>query len=149
MYARSDSGLVYPVEGMDGAAVRAALKEHDRNLDLIQQLDPQWGRWVFKVTYATGGPSEVLFAWRAPSGEPLPLSSALIDKVKQLDRNTAFAAPDADHLNAQHLDERREDWEEARQDLKDDYLRRAKRQPILPRTTHWGNRRWKEKQSRR
>jgi hypothetical protein len=144
--AQTESGIVYPAEGMDGARIRAALKEHDRNLDLIQQLDPDWGRWVYKVTYSTGSGDEVLFAWRGANGEPLELSSALLDKVKRLDKNTSVAAPDADALNDRHLKSRKKDWDDSTDDLVDDYLPRSRRKSLLPRTRDFANRRWKERQ---
>ena len=146
--AQTDSGLIYPAEGMDGAQVRAALKQHDRNLDLIQQLDPDWRRWVYKVTYSTGSGDQVLFAWRGPGGEPLELSSAIIDRVKLLDKNTPVAAPNEDALNEAPLERRRKDWEQTSDDLADDYLPRTRRKAILPRTMNPGNHRWKERQYR-
>lgn len=133
--ASTDSGIVYPAEGMDGARIRAALKEHDRNLDLTQYADPHWNCWVYKVVYAVSPErQEVLFAWRDPNGRPLPLSSGLIDKVKLLDKNTSVAAPDPDVKNEELKEKREQDWADTREDLTKSYLRESKYTTILPRS---------------
>src|SRR4051795_9638587 len=87
----TDSGLILRESG-DGSAVARALREHDPELSL--QVD-QFGLWR---VYAR---DTFVCAWEDADG-PLPLSMGLVEKVKQLDRNTASKAPDADELNARN-----------------------------------------------
>jgi hypothetical protein len=73
----TDSGLILREEG--GAAVARALSEYDRDLSLV--VDTQ-GLWR---VYARDA---LVCAWADRDGNPLPLSMGLLDKIKQLDRNT-------------------------------------------------------------
>jgi hypothetical protein len=91
----SDSGLLLPTQGMDEAAVRRALTEHDPELVLLPPGVDVYGRpWPerqgYRVYRKVGGdkPIEFICFWGNDQFEPYPLSSALVDKVKELDRNT-------------------------------------------------------------
>lgn len=95
-YSQTESGLVLPSQGSDEAAVRRALKEHDPELVLLPPgVDvagrPAPERVGYRVYRRSGGdrPLDFVCFWGNDQFDPYPLSSSLIDRVKELDRNTA------------------------------------------------------------
>lgn len=105
------SGLLLP-HGAEEAAVAAALKRHDPELRLVPQDSDHFGRRIYKV-YRYNGPdrdAQFVCGWWNDDLEPLPISSALVDYVQFLDRNTAGRQLDVDELDAKHKAERRADY---------------------------------------
>ena len=103
---------------MDEAAVRRLLRDYDPDLRLVPRGQH------YSVYRYTGGdrPAEFVLAWTDNDGNGLPLSSAILDKVKLLDRNTRSKAPDADELEhkrkLQLLKKEQSDAEDVRDDYK-------------------------------
>lgn len=102
-FDQTDGGLLLP-RGAQEAAVRRLLEEHDRNLRLYPVVDyeHQMEVWIVAVQTAPGQ-SRILLSWRDENGVPLPLSSAILDRVQQHDRNTRGGFPDEDKLNDEHI----------------------------------------------
>lgn len=131
VHSRTDSGLVVAEYGADGAAVRRALKQYDRNLELLPPgVDVQGGadRRHWRVYARVSGDRPLVFvtAWADRNGDPLPLSMRLLDKVKEQDRTTRGVYLDADarnrELRAQVAERSRADSET----LAEEHLRFAK-----------------------
>lgn len=105
------SGLLLP-SGSEEAAVAAALKRHDPDLRLVPQDSDHFGRRVYKV-YRYNGPDRdagFVCGWWNDQMEPLPLSSALVEYVQYLDRNTVGRQPDENELADRLRAERRKDY---------------------------------------
>src|SRR5437763_514868 len=96
----TDSGLVL-LEREDGAAVAAALKRYDSELSLQANLIPGHRDPLWRVYRTVGSEHRDVFvtAWQDAEGKPLPLSMRLLDRIKELDRNTRSEAENADKLN--------------------------------------------------
>lgn len=90
----TDSGVVLYEEG--GSTVARALQDYDDQLHLARD-----GHGLWRVYRTVGSEHRDVFicAWQDAQGKPLPLSMGLLEKVRQLDRNTREPAPDPDALN--------------------------------------------------
>jgi len=135
VYSRSQSGLVVAEQGGDEAAIARALKEYDPDLRLLPpgvDLNGTDRRHYRVVAYRGGDrPPRAVCAWATDSGEPLPLSSRLLDKVKLLDRNTRTPYPTADEQNERLREQRERYDEEYDEDMVDWFVRRDKvRSPV-------------------
>lgn len=101
-YSEHSSGLLIAQAGADEAAVSRALWEYDRNLKLRSAVDST-GRtfWSVRAYIGSEMPDRFVCVWMdEQTGEPLPLSMNLLEKVKQLDPNTRSVYLDEDTLNA-------------------------------------------------
>jgi len=95
------SGLVVARDAWDESAVSDALKALDRRLVLQKHpRDDAPGGWVYKVicivsdTYAP-----IVFTWVDANGQPLPLSSALVDAVQERQLGARNKHESADEYN--------------------------------------------------
>ena len=78
------SGLVVARDSMDEAAVEKQLKLIDSRLTLQKHWDESCG-WVYKVIcFVSDTYAPVVLTWKDEHGHPLPLSSALSDKMQSL-----------------------------------------------------------------
>ncbi len=138
VYSRTDSGLVLAEHGQDEAAVARLLKQHDRDLRLVPQRSDSYGRIYYAVYRYAGSERDAEFvcAWVGEDGQPLPLSSRILDMVQQLDRNGRGAYVDEDERNARLRERRALDEAQATEDLADDWARRERRSAVLPRGSH-------------
>lgn len=97
----NESGLYVAERSSDYHAVAALLRGHDQRLRLVPQWDEARRCMLWQV-YSYNGPdreSEYVCSWQTAGGEPLPLSSRLLEKVQQLDLRTRGAAPLPNVLN--------------------------------------------------
>lgn len=132
---RLGSGLVAVEIGTDGAALERELQKRDPALQLQGWPAPEWGCISWRVVRTAGldRPPETICYWmNEATGEPYPLSSALLDKVDQLDRNSRGVYVSAEERNA------RREAEIAKQQERDneamlDWIPRHGR-PVLPRS---------------
>lgn len=86
------------MHGSDEVAVNRALRDYDRDLRLIPQDSDAYGQRIYKV-YRYNGPerrADFLFLWGDDYGNPYPLSMAILERVKTLDKN---ARGNADYLS--------------------------------------------------
>jgi len=129
-WSRSGSGLYVPSQGSDETAVRRMLKEYDPDLRLVPR-----GQHYSVYRYAgSERPAELVCTWADDQGRGLPLSSGVLEKVKMLDRNTRFKAPDADEQNAALKASKAKQQEDETQALVDDWMTRERRTALLPRS---------------
>jgi hypothetical protein len=138
VYIRTDSGLVLAEHAQDEAAVARALREHDDELRLVRQYDLDLRVPVWKVYRYAGSdrPAQFLCAWISEDGIPLPLSHQLVEKVKQMDRNTRSAYLDEEARNAAKRERDAKQAQRDAEDLADEYRRRAGRSPAFHRGPH-------------
>ena len=120
---------------MDGAAVERALKQLDPDLSLQGWPSQSLGCILWKVVRYAGPdrPPETVCVWQSDRGEPYPLSSGILDMVRQLDKNTraTYLSDTArDRLRAEEL---AKDKQRDSEDLADDWTAKHGR-PVLPRS---------------
>lgn len=92
------SGLLLAEESAAPRQIRDALKRIDPDLILGQEVDQAWSCFVWKVLLRRGDrPAEWLLDWREDLNDPLsrprPLSSALLDEVWALRRESRRPSP--------------------------------------------------------
>lgn len=106
------SGLVVARDSMDEAAVEKQLKLIDSRLTLQKHWDESCG-WVYKVIcFVSDTYAPVVLTWKDEHGHPLPLSSALSDKMQSLMLGARNAPEDADTWNARVLERQERDRRE-------------------------------------
>ena len=135
VYERTDSGLEIAREGADEAAVIRALREHDDDLRLIRGVDEERHCWVWRVYRYRGSEQEAEFVcghWDQ-SGAPYPLSMALVERVKELDRNSRGQTIGADEANRRRQERLERQKEADSEDLIADWLPHEGRSALLPR----------------
>jgi hypothetical protein len=97
---QTESGLVLAEQAADGAGLRRALKEIDRNLVLWppDAMSPYW-----RVLERRGDdhPAETILTWMGANAEPLPLSSGILDEVQRLRKDARDRGLTVDERNAQ------------------------------------------------
>lgn len=91
-------------EAFDEARLGRALREIDRRLVLQRHPGDVPGGWVYKVICIVSDTlAPVVFTWADDYGNPLPLSSGLIDEFNKQRREVRerLRIPDADEHNEQ------------------------------------------------
>lgn len=125
VYSQSQSGLVVAEHGGDEAAVARALREYDRDLRLLPPGVDLHGtdRRHYRVVAYRGGdrPPLQVCTWEHP------LSMRLLDKVKELDRNTRSTYLSEDDRNARHREQLAKRTADEAEALISEYLIREKR----------------------
>lgn len=97
-----ESGLVLATDAMDSAALERALKKRDPLLGLQGWPSEIHGTILWKVVRQSPGRApETVCVWQSDRGEPYPLSSALLDLVDKLDRNTRSSYGTVEERNEQ------------------------------------------------
>jgi hypothetical protein len=129
-YVRTLSGLEVACESQDERSVQRDLREYDSELRLV----PQAGGYQVRRWRGPDRPSEFLFAWVDANGDPLPLSSRMMDMVRLHDRNTRGRALDADVANAAKHEQDARDWDAQVEAATGDWAAKHGR-PVLPRST--------------
>ena len=119
-------------QGADEKYVARALREYDPALRLIPGL-PRAGIPYKVYAYRGDQPAVFICAWEE-NGKALPLSTRLLEMVKQQDRTTRSPAPDADVLEARRRERLAKDEDAMAQDLIDDWRGREGRSAMLPRS---------------
>ena len=87
MWATRDVGSLAVVERTsDRKRIEHELKQFDRNLFLDAEIDSR-RRFVWSVKEWLGSerPPHLVFEWRDGRGEPLPLTSGLIEEVRKIE----------------------------------------------------------------
>ena len=135
VYSRSDSGLLIAEKSgsSDERAIARALKDYDRDLRLLPCVVNGTQAWKVYRYAGSDRPAEFLFMWGNDYGEPWPLSFRILDKVRELDKNTTFKARNEDALERDRRasDAKRE--QDAIEALTDDWMTREGRSALLPR----------------
>ena len=102
----SPSGLILAEQAQDERAIGRALQQirPDAVLQVRPRDEEKGGVLVYKVVHVPSG--QVMFTWMDSHGNPLPLSSGLIDEFQRHQlgaRNTGLVSDD-EH-NRRHVDE--------------------------------------------
>jgi hypothetical protein len=136
VYNRTTSGLVLAEHSQDEAAVARLLKQHDPDLRLVPQRSDAFGRTYYSVYRYAGSerPAEFIFAWVDDVGAPLPLTSRILDRVQELDRNSRGEYLNEDERDAQVRAERDKNTARNLEDLRDDWMTREGVSAVLPRS---------------
>ena len=127
------SGLVLAEQASDEAGLSAALKRIDSRLVLQKHPGEVAGGWVYKVfaIVSDDQPAECICTWADDHGNPLPLSSGLLDLVNKLrPDNRSRRGPSSDERNA----ELRAELEKTRSDnaerVNDDHRAKIERKAV-------------------
>lgn len=122
-------GLIVCEHAADERSVRAQLREFDDRLILSQEVDREHGCYVYVVVrrWSDSHDAAVVCDWRDEHGRPLPLSSRLVDKVKNL--HVGSRAPQVDVLahNDSLRQQAKDEFEAVSEDMLNDAIRRRGR----------------------
>lgn len=122
VYSRSDSGLLIAETGSsDERAVARALKDYDPDLRLVPAVVNNQQAWKVYRYAGPDHPALFLFMWGDHYGNPWPLSMRILDKVRELDKNTQSQARDEDALEARRKASNAKRDEDRTTDLVDDW----------------------------
>ena len=136
--SQTDSGIHLLTHGSDEVAVSRALREHDNDLRLVPQDSDAYGQRVYKVYRYNGPerPANFLFMWGDDYGNPYPLSMAILERVKQMDKNqrgnTDFL--NEDEHNRRLRERRQKDYEADVETVKEEELSRRGRTYVYHRS---------------
>lgn len=121
-YGKTDSGLLVAENSAssDERAVAQLLKNYDPDLRLVPAVVNNQMAWKVYRFAGPDKPALFLFMWGDKYGNPWPLSSRILDKVQELDRNTRSSAPDEDALEAHRRASKAKEEEDRATDLYDD-----------------------------
>jgi hypothetical protein len=117
-------GLVVAEEAADEAQLGRALKEIDDRYVLQKHPGEVPGGWVYKVfcIVSEDQPAVCILTWANERGDPLELSSGLIDEVKRWRPEArGRRGPDADARNERLLEQTERDREARAATLADDH----------------------------
>jgi hypothetical protein len=108
---------------MDEASVQRQLKRLDGRLVLQKHArDGVEGGWVYKVVCIVSDTlAPIIYTWMDDYGNPLPLSSGLVDAVQSLLLGSRNKPEDEDAWNARVMAERNRDIEREKQAMMDDH----------------------------
>jgi hypothetical protein len=118
----SSPGLLVAEQGWDFDTVARSLKEIDRSL-VLQYRAPFYV--VVKIVNDHEAP--VVFTWMTRKGEPLPLSSGLVEEFKRHRPDAPNQGPSIDERNAAHLAALEADRERESEAIIDDHRARVER----------------------
>lgn len=128
------SGIVLANEAMDAAALERQLKKRDPLLALQGWPSETHRTLLWKVVrHSPDRPPETVCVWQSDRGEPYPLSSALLDLVDTLDRNSRTTYLSDDERNARHRAQIARNAERDNEAIVNDTTFRHGR-PLIPRS---------------
>ena len=116
------TGLVVAEQAADERAVGHALRQIDDRLAL-QHRPPYYV--VVKVVSEREAP--VIYTWMTATGDPLPLSSGLVEDFKKHRLDAPNKPPTVDERNRMRLAELEREWADAADALNDDHRGRVDR----------------------
>ena len=135
---RERGGLQVAEMSQDEKTIAAELKAMDRRLVLNRNPDES-GRfcWDVHCIWSSDHPAVLICTWRDDNGNPLPLSSGLVEKVKSL-RSGVDTAAQAELANQRLREANRKDAHNMFQDWGSDVLPSLddKRSVLLHRGQH-------------
>lgn len=117
----------------DEKELRASLKRLDPDLRLVWEVDAATQQRVYKVYKFAGEsrPAVWICDWRGDSGEPLPLTSNLVDYVASLRAGSRRPQEDPLAHNDRLEAANRREWEETLEDIVKQGARRLKTSPSI------------------
>lgn len=137
---RQVGSLAVIEETVDRKRIDAELRRFDPNLFLDAEIDTR-GRFVWAVMEHLGSerPPHLVFEWRDERGEPLPLSSGLIEQIRKIAARRSRGVSVFDVVrdaNEQRRSEATRASERAYEEITEDLLPRlgGRRSAALPRS---------------
>ena len=117
-------GLVLAEHSQDEAGVKRALQQIDDRLVLQKHPAAVPGGWVYKVfrLVSDDTPPDLVCAWADEYGNPLPLTSGLVDKVNSLRRDAPGKGVSVDEHNAAHVERARRIGRESAERVIEDHF---------------------------
>lgn len=139
---RHGPGLVIAEEAFDEARLSLALKQIDRRLVLQKhRRDGVEGGWVYKVIQVVSDDyAPVVFTWMDERGEPLPLSSGLVEELKRHLRGERTDLVSEDEHNRRLVERGRRVEEELTRAVVDDHRARVERGRVAVSLAHHNRR---------
>jgi hypothetical protein len=127
-YRRDESGLVLAEEAMDEARLSRALKEIDDRLVLQKERSSAPGGWTYRVLriWSAEHPPAPVVIWEDDYGNPLPLTSGILDAVhKHLIgfRGNRFYVDEAEH-NRRHVEQMEQRLADELEAIREEHLPR-------------------------
>lgn len=147
------SGLVLAEEAMDEKALTRALQREVRSdVELRRYFDTRRRCVVYKIVHRDSG--HIFATWTDEYGNPLPLSSGIVEWFKRMQVGARNQDIDADEWNRRRADELRRQEEELTEAVRDEHKgrladrvsvsmsgtrhrQRTDRGPDGPRATPW------------
>lgn len=125
----TESGLVLAEDAADEVGLQRALEQIDRSLVLQKEKADVGGGWIYKVIQmVTDDYAPVVFTWCDQYGNPLPLSSGLVEEFKGLRKEAASRrGPDADERNRRLVERNRAQIESDRDAVIQDHRPRVEK----------------------
>ena len=129
------NGLVVAENACGEPEVAARLRQFDRQLVLTWEVDEHHQARVWRVFKRMGSdrPAVWICDWRDDYGNPLPLSSRLVDRVRDLSMNSRAPKPDAETHNQRLREEADKQFQEETGDIAKWHGGRHGRLACLPR----------------
>lgn len=124
------AGLVIAEQSADEASIARALKQIDSRLVLQKHPAEIRGGWVYKVfaIVSDDQPAEAVCTWADEYGNPLELSSGLVDLVNRLRPDArSRRGPDSDERNAAHREQLQRAREEDAERVNEDHRAKIER----------------------
>lgn len=109
------SGLVVAEDAPDETGLQRALEQLDPRLVLTREVSRRHGCYVWHVhvNWATDRPAMHVLRWEDEYGVPLPLSSGLLERVRERLAGDPDSAAVADRMNDAHVARVERDLQEA------------------------------------
>lgn len=136
VYSGTGSGLVVAEHACGEPEVAHLLRQLDRRLVLTWEVDEEHHARVWRVFRRMGSdrPAVWICDWRDDYGNPLPLSSRLVDRVRDLSVNSRAPKPDAQAHNERVRAEADKQFQEETDDIARWHGARHGRLACLPRS---------------
>lgn len=136
MHVSQHRGLLVAEHAADERSVQAQLKEFDDRLILSQEVDRDHGCLVYVVVRRWSDSHDVasVCEWRDDQGRPLPLSSRLVDKVKNLHVGSRAPQPDALAHNDRVRQQAKDEFDAVTDDMLRDAINRRGRLAVFHRS---------------
>jgi hypothetical protein len=129
-----DSGLLLVEQSQEEAALRRDLKRLDDRLRLLQPAHvcpgTPTGYWRVVRVVSDDRPAAPVLTWMDALGEPLPLTSGILDEVNRHRKDGRNFGPNADERNAALEDAVRREREQTREAIHDEYAPYLERERV-------------------
>lgn len=127
----SRTGLVVAEHSADEQSIQHALARMDDRLVLVRDRSDTYQRDVWKVVYRVSDWQDAvtICVWADDHGQPLPLSSGILDETQKLRPENRGKRVDVDAHNEQLVAERRRDFNQDIDYLEGHYRKLVKNGP--------------------
>lgn len=124
---REHGGLIVSEHSMDARSIQAALKQLDDKLILLPPDAYRGPYWKVYRDVSDWQEAVCIYTWMDDYGDPLPLSSGLVNEVDKLRKDARNKGLDADDLNALREQRLAEDRAERGQQIIEEHRAKVER----------------------